>query len=246
VSNEPKILFEDNHCLIINKPAGLSTQAPEAFPSLESWARSYLQIQHKKTGRPYLGIPHRLDRPVSGIVFFTRSSKAAARIAEQFRDRKIAKRYLALVEGILNPLALESNCCWLDYMRKIPDQARGEICTYDSPGAKLAQLEMQSLGFSENTSLLDIHLQTGRMHQIRLQASSRGFPICGDYNYNASPNSIRNLTEKCICLHSYFLRFYHPITYQPMEVISPLPHYFPSWAKELAVSSNFSSPSDKA
>ena len=93
---EPRVLFEDNHCLIIEKPAGLATQAPDPYSSLESWARSYLKTKYVKAGRPYLGIPHRLDRPVSGIVFFTRSSKAAARIAEQFRERTISKRYLAL------------------------------------------------------------------------------------------------------------------------------------------------------
>ena len=98
---EPRVLFEDNHCLILEKPAGLATQAPDPYQSLESWARSYLKTKYVKAGRPYLGIPHRLDRPVSGIVFFTRSSKAAARIAEQFRERTISKRYFALVQGDL-------------------------------------------------------------------------------------------------------------------------------------------------
>lgn len=229
---EPKVLFEDNHCLIIEKPAGLATQAPDPYPSLESWARSYLKTKYAKVGRPYLGIPHRLDRPVSGIVFFTRSSKAAARIAEQFRQRSISKRYFALVEGALDPSAPENQCCWLDYMVKVPDVAKAMLCTHDHAGAKLAQLEMKSIKYSGDLSLLDIHLQTGRMHQIRLQSSSRGFPIVGDSLYQAAGNFDLNLADKQILLHSYNLKFLHPISYEPVEVRSELPLYFPQWAQD--------------
>ncbi|NBR04222.1 MAG: RNA pseudouridine synthase [Planctomycetes bacterium] len=229
---DPRVLFEDNHCLIIEKPAGLATQAPDPYPSLESWARSYLKTKYLKAGRPYLGIPHRLDRPVSGIVFFTRSSKAAARIAEQFRERTIAKRYLALVEGELQPDAPENQCCWLDYMVKIPDEAKAMLCSHDQAGAKLAQLEMKSIHTSNGHSLLDIHLQSGRMHQIRLQSSSRGLPIVGDFLYHAKEKLNLNPLDKRILLHSYYLKFLHPISYEPVEVRVELPSYFPQWAMD--------------
>lgn len=243
---EPRILFEDNHCLILEKPAGLATQAPDPYPSLESWARSYLKTKYAKTGRPYLGIPHRLDRPVSGIVFFTRSSKAAARIAEQFRERTINKRYLALVEGELDPCAPENQSCWLDYMAKIPDEAKAMLCSHDQAGAKLAQLEMKSLKTSSGNSLLNIHLQTGRMHQIRLQSSSRGFPIVGDALYHSKVNLDLNPLDKRILLHSYYLKFLHPISYQPVEIHSELPSYFPQWAQDYTRNYFFPSISEKA
>ena len=229
---EPRVLFEDNHCLILEKPAGLATQAPDPYSSLESWARSYLKTKYVKAGRPYLGIPHRLDRPVSGIVFFTRSSKAAARIAEQFRERTISKRYFALVQGDLDPVAPENQCCWLDYMVKVPDVAKAMLCSHDQAGAKLAQLEMKSIKSADDLSLLDIHLQTGRMHQIRLQSSSRGFPIVGDSLYQAVDNLALIQMDKRILLHSYYLKFLHPISYEPVEVRSELPSYFPQWAQD--------------
>lgn len=229
---EPRVLFEDNHCLILEKPAGLATQAPDPYPSLELWARSYLKTKYVKAGRPYLGIPHRLDRPVSGIVFFTRSSKAAARIAEQFRERTIIKRYFALVEAELDPDEPENQCCWLDYMVKVPDVAKAMLCSHDQAGAKLAQLEMKALKTSSGHSLLDIHLQTGRMHQIRLQSSSRGFPIVGDSLYQAVDNIDLIQVDKRILLHSYYLKFLHPISYEPVEVRAELPSYFPQWAQD--------------
>lgn len=243
---KPKVLFEDNHCLIIEKPAGLATQAPDPFPSLESWARAYLKTKYGKAGRPYLGIPHRLDRPVSGIVFFTRSSKAAARIAEQFRDRSITKRYLALVEVELDPEAPENQCCWLDYMAKIPDEAKAMLCHPDLPGAKLAQLEMKAIKTLSGNSLLDIHLQTGRMHQIRLQTASRGFPIVGDALYLSKTNLDLNPSDKRILLHSYFLKFLHPISYEPVEIQSELPSYFPQWAQDFTRNHFFPSVPQKA
>ncbi len=229
---EPGILFEDNHCLIIDKPAGLATQAPEPFPSLESWARNYLKQKYNKAGRPYLGIPHRLDRPVSGAVFFTRSSKAAARVAEQFRERIVSKRYLALVEGIIDPNSSEYECFWRDYISKVPNEPRAILCRKDDPGAQLAELETKFLKSSENKTLLEINLHTGRMHQIRLQSSSRGFPIVGDSMYGSKENIAPTPSEKRILLHSHYLRFLHPINYKPVEIHSGLPGYFPQWASD--------------
>src|SRR5438046_2010260 len=133
----PDILYEDNHCLALNKPAPLLTQSPGPnIPSLESMARAYLKTRYHKLGHVYLGIPHRLDRPVSGVVLFARSSKAAQRLADQFRERQVTKLYWALVEGAVSPD--EGN--WEDWLLKIPEEARTEIATPETPFAKPASL----------------------------------------------------------------------------------------------------------
>lgn len=130
------VLFEDNHCLALAKPAGLLTQGvPPGVPTLEAQARDYLRTRYHKTGRVYLGIPHRLDRPVSGVVLFARSSKAAARLAEQFAQRQVTKVYWALVEanpaGELPPEAGH----WDDWLLKIAAEARTEVAAAETPGA---------------------------------------------------------------------------------------------------------------
>src|SRR3954462_3610074 len=115
-----RVLFEDNHCLVVDKPAGLLTQAPARVPSLEAEARAYLKEKYGKAGNVYLGIPHRLDRPGSGGLLFAKSWKAAGRLAEQFRERRVQKVYWGLVEGTPSPPESE----WRDWLRKIKDEAR--------------------------------------------------------------------------------------------------------------------------
>src|SRR6516165_4683568 len=111
---EPAILFEDNHCLAVAKPGGLLTQGvPAGLPTLESWAKDFLRTKHHKPGNVYLGVPHRLDRPVSGVVLFARNSKAAARLAEQFRVRSVEKVYWAMVDGVVDP----TEGVWEDWLR---------------------------------------------------------------------------------------------------------------------------------
>src|SRR6059058_6511756 len=127
--DELAVLYEDNHCLALAKPAPLLTQAPPGVPSLEAMARAYLREKYHKSGNVYLGIPHRLDRPVSGVVLFARSSKAAARLAEQFRDRRVTKVYRAAVDGEVTP----AEGAWQDWLRKIPDEARVEVTAPDAP-----------------------------------------------------------------------------------------------------------------
>src|SRR5215211_7722366 len=116
------VLYEDNHCLAVAKPAGLSTQAPPGLPSLESLARAYLKEKYHKPGNVYLGVPHRLDRPVSGVVVFARNTKAAQRLAEQFRLRQVTKVYWGAVEGAVPT----DTGTWEDWLRKIQEEARSE------------------------------------------------------------------------------------------------------------------------
>src|SRR6187200_766736 len=139
---EPIVLFEDNHCLAVAKPAPLLTQGvPAGLPTLEGWAKDYLRIRYGKPGNVYLGVPHRLDRPVSGVVLFARNSKAAARLAEQFQNHQVTKVYWALVEGEVHP----PEGTWEDWLRKLPDEARTEIVSADSEGAKQAVLDYRVL-----------------------------------------------------------------------------------------------------
>src|SRR5215207_3028346 len=132
---EPVVLFEDNHCLAVAKPAPLLTQGvPSGLPTLEAWAKAYVRAKHGKPGNVYLGVPHRLDRPVSGVVLFARNSKAAARLAEQFQRHHVTKLYWAVVDGQVSP----PDGVWEDHLRKLPEEARAEVVPADSPEAKPA------------------------------------------------------------------------------------------------------------
>src|SRR5215468_1636250 len=115
-----RVLFEDNHCLAVNKPAGLMTQGVPGIPTMEAVVRDYIKTTYAKSGNVYLGVPHRLDRPVSGVMLFAKTSKAAQRLAQQFRERTVHKVYWGIVEGIL----AEPGGQWRDWLRKIPDEAR--------------------------------------------------------------------------------------------------------------------------
>ena len=130
------ILYEDNHCLAVAKPAPLLTQGvPPGIPTLEAMVKKYLKERYHKPGHVYLGIPHRLDRPVSGVVLFARSTKSARRLAEQFRERQVRKVYWAAVEGDVEP----EEGVWEDWLLKVPDESRAERVTEDTPGARHAR-----------------------------------------------------------------------------------------------------------
>jgi 23S rRNA pseudouridine1911/1915/1917 synthase len=227
------VLFEDNHCLATAKPAGLLTQGvPPGIPTLEALARAYLKEKYNKPGNVYLGIPHRLDRPVSGVVLFARSSKAAARLAEQFRLRQVTKLYQALVElppsGELPP----DEGVWEDWLLKHAEEARSECVPPGTDGAKLARLRFRRLRAFTGGALLEVLPETGRMHQIRIQASSRGWPILGDQLYGGRqpfgpPAELPR--DRNIALHALSLTFLHPIRYEPVTVTAPLPETWMPW-----------------
>jgi 23S rRNA pseudouridine1911/1915/1917 synthase len=227
------ILYEDNHCLALAKPAPLLTQGvPPGIVTLESLARAYLKERYHKAGNVYLGIPHRLDRPVSGVVLFARSSKAARRLAEQFASRQVRKTYWALVEvseqGGLPP----DEGVWEDWLLKVQDEARTERVTADIAGAREARLSFRRRRAAADTALLEIEPQTGRMHQIRVQAAVRGWPVLGDFLYGAQrpfgpPAELAR--DRIIALHARSLTFLHPIRYEPITVTAPLPPPWEGW-----------------
>ena len=220
------VLYEDNHCLVVAKPAPLLTQGvPPGIPTLENLAKAYLKERYHKPGNVYLGIPHRLDRPVSGVLVFARNTKAAQRLAEQFQQRQVRKVYWALVEGEVQPDA----GVWEDWLLKIKEESRTERVDAETPGARHARLRFRVLQRMENGTLLEIEPETGRMHQIRVQAAGRGWPIRGDFAYGAT-QSFGPATElprdRVIALHARSLTFLHPIRYEPLTLSAPLP---PLW-----------------
>ena len=216
------VLFEDNHCIAVAKPAPLLTQGvPPGIPTLEAMVKAYLKEKYSKAGNVYLGIPHRLDRPVSGVVLFARNSKAASRLAEQFRHHQVRKVYWAVVDGEVSP----AEGIWEDWLCKRAAEARTEVVGADDPLARAAMLSYRRLGGGPGWTLLEIEPRTGRMHQIRVQAASRGWPVRGDVQYcsRESFGPTADLPrDRVIALHGRSLTFLHPIRYEPVTVTAPL------------------------
>jgi 23S rRNA pseudouridine1911/1915/1917 synthase len=224
------ILFEDYHLIAVNKPGGLLIQAPPGIPSLEAEVKAYLKDKYSKPAGVYLGIPHRLDRAVSGVALFARNTKAAQRLAKQFHEHAVEKVYWALVEGEMLPKEGE----WEDWLLKVPGEARTLIAEPNSPGAKRAVSRFRVLQSLGGGTLLEIRPQTGRTHQIRVQAASRGHPVFGDQLYGAAmpfgpPAELPR--DRVIALHGRTLTIVHPFTKQPLSIEAPLPG---SWQPTIA------------
>lgn len=219
------VLYEDHHLLAVNKPAPLLTQAPPGVPSLEAMAKGYIKAKYAKPGGVYLGIPHRLDRPVSGVVVFARNTKAAQRVHAQFADHRTRKVYWAAVEGEVTPDA----GAWEDWIRKVPEEARTVRAAEGEPGAKLAMLGYRVLKRVDGGTLLELSPLTGRMHQLRVQSAWRGHPVFGDTTY-AAPRPFgppaESPRDRVIALHARELTLEHPFTEQPLTLTAPLPDYW--------------------
>ncbi len=222
----PALLYEDIYFLAVNKPAPLLTQAPPGVPSLEGVVKAYLKAKHDKPGNVYLGIPHRLDRPVSGVVVFARNTKAARRIHAQFQEHSVRKVYWAVVDGEVAPDA----GVWEDWVRKIQDEARTVRAAEGEPGAKLAMLEYRVVRrLAGGRTLVELEPLTGRMHQLRVQAAWRGHPVLGDATYGSAaafgpPAGLPR--DRVIALHARRLTIAHPSTKQPLTLEAPLPDYW--------------------
>lgn len=224
------ILAEDDAILAVVKPAGLLTQAPPGIDSLEARIKDYLRAGSPREGSIYLGVPHRLDRPASGAMIFAKHSRGARRISKQFERRDVQKTYWALVEGIVAP----GEGTWRDYLRKIPGEPKAQVVAPDDPEAKLAVLHYRTLGQTPHGAWLEIQLETGRTHQVRIQAASRGWPLLGDAYYGgAIPFGEQHADERLrsIALHARSLCLNHPMTRRPLELVAPVT---PAW-RELGV-----------
>jgi 23S rRNA pseudouridine1911/1915/1917 synthase len=220
-----EVLYEDNHLLVVNKPARLPTQgALPGTPSLVSQAKEYLRRKYNKPGNVYLGVVSRLDSAASGVVVFARTSKAAARLNDQFRNRTAEKTYRAIVEGSIEPPAGEL----VDFLAKDERQQRMVIVPAGSASktaedAKEARLAYRRLKTFSETSLLEIELETGRKHQIRVQLASRGYAILGDRKYGSK----RHFSG--IALHCCKLVIEHPVSKQRLKFESNPPTSWKKW-----------------
>ncbi|MDX2037309.1 MAG: RluA family pseudouridine synthase [Isosphaeraceae bacterium] len=214
------VLFEDNHCLVVDKPAGLLSQGDETGDSsLVDWAKSYLKTKYAKPGEVYLGLIHRLDRPTSGVVLLARTSKAAARLSEQFRTGAVEKVYVAVVEGRLEP----DSGTWHDFLAK--DRAANLVSTRSNAGEGTVEAVVDFLVVDREPSRTWVELRprTGRSHQLRVQLASRGLPIVGDRKYGARTNATASDGGPRIALHARDLSFDHPTLRDRITISAPVP-----------------------
>lgn len=210
------ILYEDNHLIIVNKAAGEIVQGDKTGDTpLSETLKGYIKQKYAKPGNVFLGVVHRLDRPVSGIVVFARTSKALARLNAMFRDGKVRKSYHAIVSNRPEP-ASGTLDHWLTRNERLN---KSFVCRNGSPEAKRAQLDYQLLSCSERYFLVGIRLHTGRHHQIRCQLAHIGCPIKGDLKYGAK----RSNPDGSISLHACRIAFEHPVSHQPIDITAPYP-----------------------
>jgi len=220
------VLWKSPGCIAAMKPAGLATQAPPAFPSLHGLLREQLSL-------PYIAFPHRLDRPVSGVILVALNKRTANLLGQQFESRKVIKRYLAWVAG-------DATVCpahWEDFIRKLPDEPRCEITIQTHPDAKLAVTRVRVIRSDRSRTLLELSPETGRMHQLRVQCAHRGHPIIGDAMYGstiiwreATATRLENSAAAAdsnpvaaIALHAWQIEFHEPNHGKRIRVEAPPP-----------------------
>lgn len=203
-----KIVYEDNHLLVVVKPYDLPVQADESGDGdMLTLLKQYLVEKYNKPGDAYLGLVHRLDRPTGGVMVFAKTSKAAARLCEAIREGGVEKRYLAIVEGAPRYKADKLTC----HLKKFPDTNTVRVVPALSEGAKYAELDYKVLSQKQGAALVMVNLITGRAHQIRVQLANMGNPIVGDRKYGKSQG------VRCpLCLWACELRFAHPVSGKEM------------------------------
>lgn len=208
--NKLNVLYEDNHIIVVVKECNIPVQEDESKDmDMLTIIKNYLKEKYNKLGNVYVGLVHRLDRPVGGVMVFAKTSKAASRLSEQIRNKSIEKRYMALVHG-----KVKDHEVFKDYLLK---DEKTRISKVDKNG-KESILEYNLINYKDDMSLVDINLLTGRHHQIRVQMSYHGYPIYGDQIYGIDKVGIQ------IHLWAYKLKFKHPTKDEIMEFT-----YYPSW-----------------
>ena len=211
-----KVLYEDNHIIIINKAAGEIVQGDKTGDeSLCDTMKAYIKEKYAKPGNVFIGLPHRLDRPVSGIVVFAKTSKALERLNRMFSEGNVKKIYWALTKGIPVPAEAELES-WI-----LRNEKMNKSFSYpkEVKGSKRAVLHYRLAAASQNYNLIEVELKTGRHHQIRCQLSSIGCPIKGDLKYGAQ----RSNPDGSISLHARYIEFTHPVSKELIAVTAPLP-----------------------
>jgi 23S rRNA pseudouridine1911/1915/1917 synthase len=236
-----EILHDSGGVLAVAKPAGLPTQAPPGIPSVESLIRARLfgaaaaaAIAAGRRRHPggYLGVPHRLDRAVSGVLLLATTPRAARTLSRQFERREIAKTYLAVVAAASGSPVDADTFEWHDTIRKVPDEPRVELVPAGGDGGREAVTTGRVRGAAGGTLLLELSPRTGRMHQLRVQTAARGLPVLGDATYGGPP-LIPAADHACsrsipIALHAWRIAFSDPEFGQPTEIVCP-PPVGPPW-----------------
>lgn len=210
------VLYEDNHIIIINKRAGEIVQGDKTGdPSLCDTLKQFLKEKYNKPGNVFVGLPHRLDRPVSGIVVFAKTSKALERLNEMFRTSSVKKIYWAITKN--RPSKEEDEL--IHWILRNEKMNKSFAHAKEVKGSKQALLHYRHIASSQNYNLVEVELKTGRHHQIRCQLSAIGCPIKGDLKYGAK----RSNPDGSISLHARQIEFIHPVSKQPITVVAPVP-----------------------
>lgn len=211
------VLYEDNHIIIVNKNSSEIVQGDKTGDKpLSEIVKDWLKEKYQKPGNVFCGVTHRLDRPVSGIVIFAKTSKALSRLNEMFKNKEIKKTYWAIVKN--NPPKMEDTL--VNHLIKNEKQNKSYAYDTEKPNTKKAILHYKLLAKSDKYNLLEIDLQTGRHHQIRCQLANIGCTIKGDLKYGAD----RSNTDGGISLHSRKVSFIHPVSKEIIEVTAPVPN----------------------
>jgi len=212
-----KILYEDNHIIAVNKPAGMLVQGDKTGDeTLGDIVKQYIKEKYEKPGEVFLGVVHRIDRPVSGVVLYARTTKALQRLNEMFQKREIQKTYWAIVQARPEK---ESDLL-VNYLRKNEEKNMSRVVSAETKGALKCELEYKLIAESDNYWLLEVDPHTGRHHQIRVQLANIGCIIKGDLKYGAK----RSNKDASICLHARHIQFIHPVKKEPVSITAPVPN----------------------
>lgn len=211
-----EVIYEDNHVIVVSKTSSEIVQGDKTGDtSLSELVKQYLKEKYNKPGNVFVGVTHRLDRPVSGLVVFAKTSKALARLNDMFRNGEVKKTYWAIVKDC----PPETEGTLVHYLVRNEKQNKSYAYDREKPGAKKAVLHYKLIGHSDNYYLLEVDLQTGRHHQIRCQLAKMGCPIKGDLKYGFP----RSNPDGSICLHARRVSFVHPVSKMPIDLEAPLP-----------------------
>lgn len=210
------VVYEDNHIIIVNKTASEIVQGDKTGDvPLSETVKQYLKEKYHKPGNVFIGVTHRLDRPVSGLVVFAKTSKALSRLNEMFKNSEVKKTYWAIVKQ--TPAETEGEL--VNYLVRNEKQNKSYAYDTEKPGSKKAILHYRLIVRSDNYCLLEVDLKTGRHHQIRCQLAKMGCPIKGDLKYGFP----RSNPDGSICLHARRVRFVHPVSKELIDVVAPVP-----------------------